>query len=187
MALWPEDLRLQTPRTGRLIRENAEDYNLADHFYSQKLSSNDAALRAGAVWQSTYRGQITAFSSIYFSQTVVDEVDGISFSVKIIGGPVEVTQYDSVTDGIVLDTLPTINGDRRILTESDNKFRRLDSFTGGRLIEPTFDISSSTGSGRSSANLTSAGIGGIYGPSTSAAFVFENSSNQAVEISIAWV
>ena len=187
MASWPDDLRTQTPRTGKHIKENADDYNLADHFYNERLSSNDAALRAGAVWQSAFRGQIPANDTLYFAQTVVDEVRGISFSAKIIGGPVEVEQYDSVVEGVVLETLETVNGDRRILTESSNKFRRLDGFSGGRFVESTFDLSPSSGTGRSSANLTSAGIGGIYGPGTAAAFSFTNSSSQDVEISIAWV
>lgn len=64
----------------------------------------------------------------------------------------------------------------RIIAEND-----------GRLIEADLGLSAATGTGRGSAALSGAGVGGIYGADSAPFFSYENTGSSAAMISIRWV
>ena len=181
-----------TPRTGRHIAEDGSVVNLAD--LAQRADQVDflLAVEDGLIYQAAWRGAIPGNSTIRFAQPVQsDSIRGIVFSGVIKGGPIEYTLCVGATFGDALETIDGYNADRRLFGNagfiSDNPVFRVDSATGGTIIDRGYGQTPSTGASRASAGLSAAGVGGIYGGGAEPCFTLQNTGSSVAQVALTWI
>jgi len=187
---WLKYLKQWTPRSGRYIAEDGDSVNVADVSRRADRANFLATVDDGNIYQAHYRARsLGPDETLLFAQPIAGplEIRGIAFSGVISGGPIEYKQYTGGTIGTTLETIDGINGDRRDEAASDNPILLIDSYTPRRLIEESFGLTSTSGSGRASAGLTSAGIGGIYDTDHAPVFELTNTGNGDTELAMFWV
>lgn len=189
MGRFTDYLRDLLPRTGKVICESGTTENQGDKLRDDRFVSDLLQVEAGHVYQADFRGSIPAGGTLYFGQPVnTERMTGIRLSAIFAGGPVEFTQYAGATPGTELSDLGAVNADRRITTPGPNPVKQYDGLTdNGRQIESDFGLTPTTGTGRGTAALSSAGIGGIYDAATAPFFSFQNTGSTTAQISIRWV
>jgi hypothetical protein len=191
--MWTEWLEKWTPLSGRVIKEDGALENVGDLMKRQDLTTNLLSVRDGKIYQSTFRGQIGVGATLYFRQNIQanQRLRGVTLSGIFTGGIIEYQQLINSTAGNIVETLPNYNADRTKINDVDfsstDVIQRLDGFTGGIIVDKNFGVTPDTGAGKSSASLSSIGIGGIYDANSKPYFKFTNNGNQVSEIALSWI
>ena len=155
----------------------------------------DVASIEGTIFETYYRNRtLTSGSSLFFYQEVdVSEIiRGLSYKQIIKGGPVTFQLLVGCTIGNVLETINGYNVDRRRFVSGDSwlalsSIRRVDSLTGGIIIDEWFSESPATGSARSTATSEEIGITGIYDSTVYPCFIVTNEGTGSVDVDLSFV
>lgn len=187
---WLSYLKQWTPRTGRYIAEDGDAVNVADVARRSDRANVFASVDDGVIYQAHYRATTVAPNeTLLFAQPIAsgESIRGIAFSGVLTGGPIEYKQYTGGTLGATLETLDSINGDRRDEIASDSPVLLIDSYTPGRLIDESFGLTATAAAGRASASLSGTGIGGIYDSDHSPVFELTNTGEENAGLALFWI
>ena len=181
-----------TPQTGRHIAEDGSVVNLAN--LAQRADQVDflLAVEDGLIYQASWRGVIDNGSTVHFAQPVTSgSIRGIAFSGVIQGGPIEYRLCVGAVFGDALETIEGYNADRRLFGNagfiSDNPVIRVDSATGGTIIDRGYGQTPATGASRASSGLSAAGVGGIYNGASQPCFTLQNTGSSAAQVALTWI
>lgn len=180
------ELFRNSPKNGREVGENGGWFNIADYEEKRYRMDNDIAVRDGRCYGSVYSGTILAGASLYLKQVCTETIRGISLRGDF-SGSIDYEQVVGATAGTTLSTLDNWNIDRRIEIQSLNTFKLLNGFTGGRVVDKDFGVSSTSGATASSSNVTGAGLGGIFDATHEPYFKFTNVGTGTARINLSFI
>lgn len=180
------ELFRNSPKSGREVGENGGWLNIADYEEKYYRMNNQVAVRDGRCFSSVYSGTLAAGATLYIKQVCTEAIRGISMK-GTFSGSIDYEQVVGATAGTILSTVENWNIDRRIITPSLNVVQVLNGFTGGRLVDKDFGISSTSGVNTSASNVTGAGLGGIFDATHEPYFKFTNVGAQTARINLSYI
>lgn len=187
--------RIHNEQSGQLQKIDGTRFDLAAFMETKSTFDLDVGALNGSIYETFYRNtSLAAGASLFFYQEVdsTELIRGLGYKQILRGGPVTFQLLVGCTLGAVQETRDGYNVDRRRFVTGNSwtalsPIKRVDSLTGGVVIDEWFAESSGGFFSQSTATTEEIGITGIYDGMVFPCFSVTNNDTTVIDIELSWV